>query len=85
MLKFTTMFPYIYLNGKDTLNLTKQDLKLSESKRIMGYLLKFVLKLTEKTSHFTSISEHTIFVYYEHPEVYLSATFPKIVSTKRPW
>lgn len=85
MLKFKTKFPYLYHYGKNSLNIHRKDIRLPGSKRIMGYLLKFKLNLTEMTTHFTSISKHSIFVYYEHPEMYTSDAFPHIVRPMKPW
>lgn len=85
MLKFGMILPYVYLHGTNTSNIIKYDIELPGSRKIMGYLIKYKLNLTETTTPFTSISEHEVFVYYEHPEVYSSANFPKIISPMRPW
>lgn len=85
MLKFVTMFPYLDQNATGSAFIKKVDFALPLSKRIMGYFVKFRLKLIEMISNFTSMSEHEIFVYYSNVKVYTSNCFPAQIATAPPW
>lgn len=76
MLKFSTKFPYLDQTEKGSTLINKVDIALPENKRIVGYLVKFRLKLIETTSNFTSMSEQKVFVYYSNIVVYESECFP---------
>lgn len=76
MLKFSTKFPYLDQTDKGSTFINKVDIELAQNKRIMGYLVKFRLKIIETTSNFTSMSEQKVFVYYSNIVLYESECFP---------
>lgn len=85
MLKFSTHFPYLDLTDKGSATIKKVDITLSKSKSILGYFVKFRLKLIETFSNFTSMSEHKIFVYYSNAAEYISKCFPLHLFVDAPW
>lgn len=85
MLKFSTKFPYLDKYEKISRLINKVDIALPQNKRILGYLIKFRIKVVETTSSFTSMSEHEVFVYYRNIAMYESICFPTRLYTSSPW
>lgn len=85
MLKFSTHFPYLDLVDKSSAAIKKIDIALHKSESLIGYFVKFRLKLIETLSNFTSTSEHKILVYYSKTADYGSKCFPLHLYINRPW
>lgn len=85
MLKFSTQFPYLDQIEKGSASVKKVDITLPRSKRIIGYFVKFRLKIVETFTNFTSMSEQKIFIYYSNVSVYITHCFPTSFNTAPPW
>lgn len=85
MLTFSTHFPYLDLTDKGSAAIKKVDIALPKSESLLGYFVKFRLKLIETFSNFTSMSEHKILVYYSNAAEYASKCFPLHLFINRPW